>query len=90
MGKRNRYRDHIDPEYQRWGRRYPRFPGVEECARLIRVGKARGAWADIIAYELAENASHCLPALIDTFRTDSSDAVRLYVMMALEIAKLPE
>lgn len=28
--------------------------------------------------------------MIDTFRTDSSDAVRLYVMMALEIAKLPE
>jgi hypothetical protein len=90
MGKRNRYRDHIDPEYQRWGRKYPRFPGVEECARLIRAGKARGAWADIIAYELAENASHCLPTLIDTFRSDSSDDVRLYVMMAVEVAKLPE
>lgn len=90
MGKRNRYRDHIDPEHQRWGRAYPRFPGVAECARLIRDDKARGSWADIIAQELAENASECLAELIETFRTDPSESVRLYVMMALDIALLPE
>ena len=90
MGKRNRYRDHIDPEHQRWGRTYPRFPGVGECARLIRDGKARGTWADIIAYELAENASECLTELVETFRTDQSETVRLYVMMALDIARPPE
>ena len=90
MGKRNRYRDHIDPEHQRWGRIYPRFPGVAECARLIRDGKARGTWADIIAYELAEHASECLGELVETFRTDPSETVRLYVMMALDIARLPE
>jgi len=90
MGKRNRYRDHIDPEQQRWGQTYTRFPGVAECARLIRDGKARGSWADIIAHELAENAGECLTELVETFRTDSSESVRLYVMMALEIARLPE
>src|SRR5208283_2520333 len=90
MGKRNQYRDHIDPEYQRWGRQYPRFPGVAECARLIRARKARRGWADIILYELAENASLCLPDLIEAFRTDPSGDVRLFVMMALEVAKLPE
>lgn len=90
MGKRNRYRDHIDPEHQRWGRAYPRFPGVAECARLIRDGKARGTWADIIAYELAEHAALCLPELIQTFRTDPNKDVQLYVMMALDIARLPE
>jgi hypothetical protein len=89
MGKRNRYRDHVDPEYQRWGRRYPRFPGVAECARLIRAGKARGAWADIIAFELAENAASCLAELIATFRDDPGADVRLYVMMALDIARVP-
>ncbi len=89
MGKRNRYRDHIDPEYQRWGRRYPRFPGVAECARLIRSRKARGAWADIIASELAENAAGCLAELIETFRNDSGSDVRFYVMMALDIAQVP-
>ena len=90
MGKRSRYRDHMDPEYQRWARRYPRFPGVAECARLIRARKARGAWADIIASELAENATHCMSDLIAAFRTDPSEDVRVYVMMALESARLPE
>jgi len=90
MGKRNRYRYHVDPEYQRWGRRYTSFPGVSECARLIRNGKARGAWADIIAFELAEHAADHLPELIETFRTDPSENVQLYVMMALDIAHLPE
>ncbi|HMF12247.1 MAG TPA: hypothetical protein VKE94_08070, partial [Gemmataceae bacterium] len=90
MGKRNRYCDHSDPEHQRWGRTYPRFPGVAECARLIRDGRARGSWADIIAYELAENAGECLAELVETFRTDPSESVRLYVMMAFDIARLPE
>jgi hypothetical protein len=90
MVKRNRYRGHVDPEYQRWGRRYPRFPGVAECASLIRDGKARGAWADIIAFELAENAGTCLAELIEAFRSDPGDDVRLYVMMALDIARVPE
>lgn len=89
MGKRNRYRDHVDPEYRRWGRRYPRFPGVAECARLIRAGKARGAWADIIAFELAENAGSCLAELVETFRNEPSGDVRVYVMMALDIARVP-
>jgi hypothetical protein len=89
MGKRSRYREHVDPEYQRWGRRYPRFPGVAECARLIRARKARGAWADIIAFELAENADTCLAELIEMFRSDPAGDVGLYIMMALDIARLP-
>lgn len=89
MGKRNRYRDHVDPEYQRWGRRYTHFPGVAECARLIGAGHARGAWADIIVFELAENAETCLPELIETFRNDPASDVSLYIMMALEIARIP-
>jgi hypothetical protein len=90
MGKRNRYHDHIDPEYQRWGRIYPRFPGIAECARLVRIGKARGTWADIVADELAQNAAECLTEIIEAFRTNSSESVRLHMMMALDIARLPE
>jgi hypothetical protein len=89
MGKRNRYREHVDPEYQRWGRRYPQFPGVAECVRLIRAGEARGAWADIIAHELAENAESCWSELIEAFRNDSGGAVRLYVLVALDLARVP-
>jgi hypothetical protein len=90
VSKRSRYRDHIDPECQRWGRKYPRFPGVAECVRLIRARKAQGAWADIIVEELTDNASQCLSDLIEAFRADSNSDVRLYLMMALENARLRE
>ena len=44
MGKRSRYRDHVDPEYQRWGRRYARFPGVAECAVIGVADDIRGEY----------------------------------------------
>lgn len=90
MGKRQRYRDHVDPEYRRWGRTYARFPGVNECVRLIKERKASGAWGDIIVHQLAENAGRCLSELIDAYHGDSDGDVRMYVMMALEIAQPPE
>jgi hypothetical protein len=90
MTKRSRYRDHPDPEYRRWALKYPRFPGVDECLRLIRAGKAQGAWADIIVAELAAHASECLPELIAAFRDDADGSVRLYVMMALDLSRPPE
>jgi hypothetical protein len=90
MTQSSTYHEHIDPEYRRWGKKYPRFPGVAECARLIRSHKAKGAWADIIAHELAENAASCFPDLIAAFREGSSDDVPMYVMMALDVARLPE
>lgn len=89
MGKRDRYRDHVDPEYRRWGRTYRSFPGVDECARLILDRKATGAWGDIVAYELAENAHDHLNALIKAFHDLESDDVAIYVLMALEMAALP-
>jgi hypothetical protein len=89
MGKRDRYRDHVDPEYRRWGRTYRSFPGVDECARLILARKATGAWGDIVAFELAENARDHLNELIHAFRVHESDDVALYVLMALEMAALP-
>ena len=79
-----------DPEHRRWAQKYPRFPGVAECVRLIRARKARGSWADIIAQELALNAHLNLPEMIELFRTDKHHGVRQYMMMALEMAQLPE
>lgn len=90
MGQRNRYHDHIDPEYQRWGRTYRKFPGVDECARLILDRKATGAWADIVHFELAENANDHLDEIIDAFHDHTSDDVAVYMLMALEMAALPE
>lgn len=90
MGKRDRYREHPDPEYQRWGRTYRSFPGVAECVRLILTRKANGAWADIVASELAENARENMAELIDKFRDHESDPVAMFIMMAIEMAAIPE
>lgn len=89
MGRHNRYRDHVDPEYRRWGRTYPAFPGVEECARLVLDRKVTGAWADIVVYELAENADSHLAEMTEAFRAHKSDAFALCILMALELAALP-
>jgi hypothetical protein len=89
MGEAIDYRRHIDPEYRRWGRKYPRFPGVAECVRLLRAGNVRGAWVDIIAHELASHAGDCLPELVAVFRSDESEWVRLMVLMAIAGARLP-
>ena len=90
MGKRVRFRDHLDPAYREWGQKYPRFSGVAECVRLIREHKARGVITDIIVFELAEHAASCLPDLIEAFRDNESGDVRMFVLMALEIARVPE
>jgi hypothetical protein len=90
MDGRVNYREHIDPEYRRWGRKYPRFPGVVECLRLVRDGKATGAWADIVVDELAHHASDCYTELVESFRSEANNRVRVFVLMALEIAALPE
>jgi hypothetical protein len=90
MSRRINYREHTGPEHQRWGRKYPRFPGVPECVRLIKEHKARGTWADIIAFELADHAGECYEELVSTFRAESHEDVRLYIMMALELAVQPD
>lgn len=90
MPKRNRYRDHCDPEVQRWGKTYPHFPGVAECARLIADGQARGTWAEMIHAELAEHAKEHLAEIIATFKAGKGDSVSLSMLRALETAQLPE
>jgi hypothetical protein len=90
MGKRDRFRDDLDPELRRWGRKYRSFPGVDECVRLILAGQARGAWADFVVFELAENAPDHLEELVTAFREHASDIAALYLLEAIEIAALPE
>ena len=83
------YRRHVDPEYRRWGRKHPRFPGVAECVRLLQAGTVRGAWVDIIVHELAVHAPESLAELIETFRSVENERVRLLVLTAIAEARLP-
>ena len=89
MGTATDYRRHIDPEYRRWGRKYPHFPGVAECLRLLHTRNVRGAWRDIIAYELANHAAECLSELVAAFQANEDEGVRLNVVSAIAEARLP-
>lgn len=89
MANRNRYLDHDDPQYQRWGRAYRKFSGVAERTRLILNGQATGAWADIVHFDLAENADQYLDEIIVTFNQHLSNDVAVYMVMALETAAIP-
>src|SRR5262245_6870941 len=84
------YRNHSDPEHSRWGRKYPRFPGVAECVRSRPSTKGRGAWVDIIFYELTVHASECLPELVVAFRSEKNEWVQRMVLMAITEARLHE
>lgn len=90
MGELIDYRSHIDPEYRRWGRKYPRFPGVAECLRLLKVTNVRGAWRDIIAHELTTHAGECLSELVEVFQASEDEGVRLNILSAIAEARLPD
>jgi hypothetical protein len=90
MKKTDIYREHPDPEHRRWGRKYPKFPGVAECVRLLRSRKARGVWIDIIHYELTKNANLCLNDLVGAFQTETNEWVKLIVLFAICDARLSE
>lgn len=83
------YRRRIDPEYRRWCRKYPQFPGVAECLRLLQAKNVRGAWRDIIAHELTTHASECLSELVAAFWADEGERVKLNVLSAIADARLP-
>jgi hypothetical protein len=89
MGDVIDYRRHIDPEHRRWGRKYPRFPGVAECVRLLRAGNVRGAWVDIIVHELTVHAAECLQEMVEVFRSDENERVRVLVLTAIAEARIP-
>lgn len=82
-------REHLDPEYVRWRKRYPRFPGVAECFRVLHRHNVHGAWLDIIEYELVDHATECLQELIDAYRSEDSDCYRRYALWAIANTRLP-
>jgi len=79
-----------DPEYERWKRKYPRFPGVATCVELLRRGNVRGAWVDIICGELEEHARECTAELLDAIRADANRGIRPILLGVIENAGIPE
>lgn len=81
---------HIDPEYERWKRKYPAFPGVAKCVELLRQTNVQGEWIDIICFELQDHATEDPAELIEAIRAPENKGVRLILLGVLENAAVPE
>ena len=68
MSHKTMVKKHIDPECERWDRKFPRFPGVAKCVELLRSGNVRGTWVDIICDELTTHAHESVQEIIDEAR----------------------
>lgn len=79
-----------DPEYARWKRQHPKFPGVAKCVELLGRTNVRGSLVDILCSELQENAVHHAQELISAFRAERDARVRHILLGILCEAKLPE
>lgn len=65
---------HPDPEFVRWKRSYPSFPGVAKCVELLRSPNVRGAWVDIICQELTKHASEYPEELVAETQKELQDS----------------
>jgi hypothetical protein len=79
-----------DPEYKRWKRKHPKFPGVATCVELLGRSNVRGSLVDIICGELQSNASTHAAELLAAFRTEHGQRVRHILLGVICEAKLPE
>ena len=70
----------IDPEYQRYRRKYPRFPGVAETVRVLKLGGTRGGYLDVVLLDLREHASDVLTELTDAVDEESDQRVRALII----------
>jgi hypothetical protein len=80
----------VDPEEERWHRKYPRFPGVRRCVELLHRRAVRGTWVDIICYELRAHARETSRELLDAFRAEPDDRVRAILLAVIAEARLSE
>ena len=80
----------IDPEAERWRRKYPHFPGVQKCAELLRSPNVNGTWVDIICSELQDHAAENFSELASAIGAEENEQVRILLLAALAEAGLPE
>jgi hypothetical protein len=66
----------MDPEHARFRRNYPRFPGVPETIRLLKLRGTGGAYLDAILWEFRDHASSVLDEAMDAVREEDDERVR--------------
>jgi hypothetical protein len=79
-----------DPEYTRWKRKYPKFPGVAKCVELLGRGNVKGEMLEILLGDLKDNAATHAAELIAAFQAQKNERVRCLLLMTFCDAKLQE
>jgi hypothetical protein len=75
---------HIDPEIERWEKKYPRFPGVQKCVELLGSSNVKGTWIEIICVELEVFSRKDPTELIDAIYASDDQRVRFILLNILE------
>ena len=79
-----------DPEYERYKRNYPKFPGIQKCTELLRQANMRGAYLDAVLFDLETHLSEYIQEVLAAFRIEESVRVRILLISIIAKAKLPE
>lgn len=83
-------KDSVDPEMARFYEVYPRFPGVQLLLTLLRSGKAKGTWLDILCGELGEHAAETADELIAACQSETEEWVQAILLSVIAETGLPE
>jgi len=78
----------VDPEYQRFKRNYPKFPGVHECIALLHNGNVKGAYLEAVLGELETHAAEHIDEIVSAFRVEESERARILLLGLLAETKL--
>src|SRR5262245_39245486 len=73
----------IDPEYKRYRRSYPKFPGVSTCVELLRRPNVKGAYLDGVMGDLQQNAGENIDDLLAAFRSETDSRVRTLLLSVI-------
>jgi hypothetical protein len=75
----------IDPDEARYRRNHPRFPGVVETVRLLKLPGTRGGYLEAILADLGEHLPEVLDEVTRAFDEETDERVR-----ALLVGQLAE
>jgi hypothetical protein len=79
-----------DPDFTRWKRQHPKFPGVAKCVELLGRRNVRGSLVDIICGELEDNAAAHATELIAAFKAETDERVRHILLGIICKTRMPE
>jgi hypothetical protein len=73
----------IDPEEQRYKRRFPKFPGVSQCVLLLESSNVHGSFLNAVIGDLTENAQGFLTEIIIAFYLETDQRVKRILIAAI-------